>query len=313
MYPGQELVFTETMTGSGNTYIGMRNADDTAWVRWVGFDGTKISATNEGFDIATNYSTGYTVNNKLIAMRYDHGDNKLKWYDIDTTGVETLITSATTACDGNAIRISASGNNRVPQSPVLRYYGWEFVHAAASTPQTWHNWRCDRPSINSSIRIDTALRSRRALIPGYYMRWRTGLTAPNFFMGQWKSSNGASGLSNIEATHSYWDWGWKGVNTERIRALLGMTFNTSNANYNAGGGDPYWADPDPGTTEIQWRYNSDNSIDLYDFTNSAIIATKDVDGDGNGIYLTFATGSGITTVQLADDFLGGGDVTFGTI
>ena len=129
-------------------------------------------------------------------------------------------------------------------------------------------------------------------------------------MGQWKSANGASGLSNIEATDQFWDWGFKGTNQERVLNLLGFTFNTSNPNYNA---SPYWQDPDPGTTEIQWRYNSNNSIDLYDHTNSVIIATKDDDGDGSGIYLTFATGSGLTTVQLADDFLGGGDVTFGTL
>ena len=36
-----------------------------------------------------------------------YGDKKLKWYDINTTGVETLITTATVAEDGNAIRISA--------------------------------------------------------------------------------------------------------------------------------------------------------------------------------------------------------------
>ena len=306
MYPGQELVFQETMTGSGNTYVGMRNATDTSWERWVGFDGTNMSATNVGFDLAANYN----VNAKWLAMRYTHGDNKLRWYDINTAGVETLITTASTACDGNAIRISASGNNKVPNSPVLRYYGWDYVHTPTAYPQPWGNWRLNRPTPNTEIKIDTALKQRRALIPGYYMRWRTSVTAPNFFLGQWKSSNAASGIGNIEATDTYWDWGFKGNNSERFRALLGFTFNTSNANYNAGSGDPYWADPDPGTTEVQIRYHADtNKIDLHDFTNNSIIATKDVDGDGNGIFLTWATGHNVVASGLTDDFLGGGDVT----
>ncbi|MDP7368173.1 MAG: hypothetical protein QGH83_13060, partial [Candidatus Pacebacteria bacterium] len=109
MYPGQELIFQEGMGGSGNTYIGTRNGDDTAWVRWVGFDGTNIDDVAVGFDIASNYASGYGVNNKWVALRYDYGDNKLKWYDINTTGAETLITTATVACDGNAIRIVCSG------------------------------------------------------------------------------------------------------------------------------------------------------------------------------------------------------------
>jgi len=305
MYPGQELVFTETQTGSGNTYIGMRNGDDTAWVRWVGFDGTKISATNEGFDITTNYSTGYTVTGKVLAMRYDHGDNKIKWYDINTTGVETLITTASVACDGNAIRISSSGNNRVPQSPVLRYYGWEYIHTPTAYPQSWGNWRINRPSVNTTLRTDTVVRHRRGLLPGYYMRWTTPDSGQQVFNGGWKSSNNASGLTNVETTMSFWDWGFRMNNAERIANLHNMTFNTSNTNYvDASTG---WSDPDKGTTQIQIRYHADtNKIDLHDHTNNRVIATKDTDGDGNAIYLSH--GMGTDTTDIADNFFGGGDV-----
>ena len=211
LYPGQEFIFQENMGGSGNTYIGVRNADDTAWVRWVGFNGTKIDEVAGGFDIASNYASGYNVNNKWLALRYTHGDNKLRWYDINTTGVETLITTATVACDGNAITISIGGNNKAPTlGAEVRYYGWEYVHTPTADPQPWRNWRCDRPAINDRIKTDTVMRSLRPLMPGYYMRWETANTAPSMFFGQWKTSNASTGLTNMETVpHTYWDWGWR--------------------------------------------------------------------------------------------------------
>ena len=96
---------------------------------------------------------------------------------------------------------------------------------------------------------------------------------------------------------------------DNIKDLIGMTFNASNPNYDAA--TPYWEDPDKGVTQVQIRYNSDNSIDLYDFTNSAVIATVDSAGDGNPIYIDFGVGGNLSAIT--DDFLGGGDVDFGTV
>ena len=301
MYPGQELIFQETMTGSGNTHMGVRNGDDSAWVKSVSFDGTYLRNVATAFDISGG--TSYDVNNKMVALRYDYGDKKLKWYDINTTGVETLITTATVAEDGNAIRISCAGNNKVPNAPTLRYYAWEYAHTPTADPQPWRNWRIDRPSVNTSIKQDTALRHIRGLLPGYYMRWTTAESGVAIFFGGWKSSNNASGLSSVETTMSFWDWGFKMNNAERVLDLHNMTFNTANTDYSS----PHWNDPDKGTTQIQIRYHaSNNKIDLHDHTNNRIIATKDAAGDGNAIYL--GVGFGNNTNTLSDNFMGGGDV-----
>ena len=307
MYPGQELIFQENQGGSGNTYIGIRNADDSDWVKWVGFDGTYLIATNAGFDITTQYG----VQNKWLAMRYDFGDNKLKFYDTNTAGVETLITTASIAEDGNAIRIAVSGNNYIPgASTLLRHYGWEYIHMVVPMAQSWQNWRMNRPAVNNYILLDTVLRYRQALIPGRYFQWTTSDTYVNHFNGKWKSSNAASGLANVETTHSFWDWGWKGTNTEIIRNLLGMTFNASNSYYDAGSGDPFWDDPNPGTTILRLRYKSDNSMDLYDVSNSEVILTKDVDLGGEAVYLAWGVGIGINNTN---DLHGGGDLVSGTL
>ena len=309
MYPGQELIFQEGMGGSGNTYIGTRNGDDTAWVRYVGFDGTNIDDVAVGFDIASNYASGYGVNNKWVALRYDYGDNKLKWYDINTTGAETLITTATVACDGNAIRIVCSGNNKVPLATELRYYGWEYVHTATASPQPWKNWRIDRPSVNTSIKNDTVVKHRLGLLPGNYMRWTTPESGVSTFFGGWKSSMSASGNSNVDANSSYWDWGFRMNNSEQVIDLHNMSFNTANEDYDATGdsNNGVWDDPDKGTTQIQFRYHaSNNTIDLHDHTNNRIIATKDSAADGNAMYL--GIGMGTNTATLEDNFMGGGDV-----
>jgi hypothetical protein len=148
MYPGQELIFQENQGGSGNTYVGLRDAGDTTWTKSFSLDGTKVRAgVGEvvGFDIATYYASGYTCNAKWLALRYTKGDNKLRLYDIHTTGVETLITTANVAEDGNAIRISISGNNKtLDGTTMLRYYGWEYKHTPTNYPQPWKNWRVDR-------------------------------------------------------------------------------------------------------------------------------------------------------------------------
>jgi len=309
------------MTGSGNTHMGVRNGDDSAWIKSVSFDGTYLRNVATAFDI--NGGTSYNVNDKMIALRYDYGDKKLKWYDINTTGVETLITTATVAEDGNAIRISCSGNNKVPNAPTLRYYGWEYAHTPTAYPQPWGNWRLDRPTPNDMIHLDTVLRSRRALLPGYYLRWRLPESAPATFFGEWKSSNAASGIANVEAFNTYWNHGLKLTNVERIQdeqssgdGQIGWTLNASNSNYDAtagSGGGPAWDDPSPGNTNVQFRYHATNKIDFHDHTNNEVIATKDVDGDGSGIYISAGFGHNIIpTTGIADDFMGGGDVEIAT-
>ena len=311
MYPGQELVWNFSNTNH-NTFIGIRNPANTAWVKYLKLSQTKVNAGDVmGFDIDTYYSGGYTLTSKTVSLRYDYGDDKLKFYDITIAGVETLITTATVAEDGNAIRISIAGNGLVPQAVSLRYYGWEYVHTPTADPQSWRNWRCDRPSVNDRIKTDTVMKQRRGLLPGYYMRWQTANSAPSMFFGEWKTSNATSGLTNMEtAPHGHWNWGWRENTSEEIKERKGMSFNTSNTNYN---GSDRWTNPAPGVTQIQLRYHaSTNKIDLHDFTNNRVILTKDVDGDGSAIYMAWMAANGITTGQLTDDFFGGGDPAINT-
>ena len=137
------------------------------------------------------------------------------------------------------------------------------------------------------------------------MHWTLPVSHPNSQIGQWSATNASSGLTNLENNSTYWDWAFQSNTSEELDNLKGFTFNTSNPNYSA----TKWSDPSPGNTKFSIRYHSDNSIDLFDESNQAIIATKDVNGDGNPIFISWA-GGGATSTQAAmqDDFFSGGDV-----
>ena len=333
MYPGQEMLFTHDQPGAYQTEIGRRNGINTSWDRALTFTTRGVSNVT-GFDLSTTYEEadnilletdvglgadelllqdGYKVVQEAAtletkwALRYTKGDNKLKLWQIEkTTGKETLISTADTAEDGNAIEIHAGGAGRAFPMEI-RYYGWEFIHEYVVLP--WQNWRADRPTANDELANDAVVRSTRSLNPGEYLKWTTPQSQQAGRYGQWKSSNPATGITGVENETARWDWGIKRNNIEQLEVPIGMTFNTANTNYDANSGAPFWLDPNPGTTEVAFRYHSTNKLDLYDYTNNAIIATKDEDLDGSPFFLDFGNGVGTGTVNMADDFFGGGDVT----
>ena len=308
LYPGQELHWTNVATQ--NIDIGTRKIDDTAYDTSVEINASKFTAGGSvGTDLSIRYPSGYTHSNKKVVLRYNFSSHKLQWLDVHTNGIETLIAEALAAEDGNGVTISCSGTNAEPPSFSQWYYGWEYVHVRTQDPQPWHNWRIDRPAVNDRIVMDTVLRYRLALIPGRYFQWTT--TANDFihYNGVWKTSNAAEGLDDIENDLSFWEWGYLRQNTETIHTLHGMTHNTSNPNFVSGAGG-FWLDPDAGVTVLRLRYNSDNSVDIYDQTNSAVIATKDIDLDGSPFYFAIGLAAGITSINKMHD---GGDLISGAL
>ena len=307
MYPGQEVHWNYNHVNTGyHTYIGVRDVDDNTWLnnKAIKMGGTNfLLAESTGWDSTTNYA----AENKIFALRYDAIDFKLKLYDVTVVGVETLVTSALAAEDGNAINLSISGNGTKTSIGSVRYYGWEYAHLPHEHSQPWKNWRLTRPAANVSIKQNTVVRHRRALIPGKAMRWVTPNSGTSKYYGVWLTTNPNYGHINVDSHLLYWDWGFRMNTSEEVLELDQMTFNTSNPNYTASP-QATWDDPDKGVTNIQIRYNADNSIDLHDATNNQIIATKDVDGDGSPIYIS--VGMGTNETNIADNFMGGGDVQF---
>ena len=325
MRPGQEFSWTQLSDNSNgatknNMIIGVLNSDSDDFTYGVRFRQTgdlKIQSDQDsGFTVQAGITT--TTAGQSCRLKYDAGDNKLK-LDVVRSGVRETLAVSDSALDGNPIFITLGGEStRIPTTQGVSVYGWETVHQGVGHYNPWGNWRIGGFPENTNLSVgiastgnvlaykaDQVWRHKDGLAPGYKMHWLLPTTQINGQIGQWSSSNAASGLTNVENLDTYWDWSWQTNTSEEIDALKGFTFNTGNSNYSS----TKWTDPSPGNTKFSIRYHSNNSIDIFDESNSAIIATKDAAGDGNPIYVSWVAGGATSNqAQMQDDFFGGGDV-----
>ena len=325
MRPGQEFSWTQLSDNSHgatkhNMIIGVLNSDSDAFTHGVRFhQGGELKIQSEqdsGFTVQAGITT--TTSGQSCRLKYDAGDLKLK-LDVVRSGVRETLAVSNSALDGNPIFISLSGEStRIPTAQGVSVYGWEIAHEPPNYYNPWKNWRIGGFPENTSLAVgiastgnvlayapDQVWRHKDGLPAGYKMHWLLPTTQINAQIGQWSSTNASSGLTNTENNDTYWDWSWQTNTSEEIDALKGFSFNTGNPNYSA----TKWTDPNPGSTKFSLRYHANNSIDIFDESNSRIIATKTVNGDGNPIFISWACG-GATSTQAAmqDDFFGGGDV-----
>ena len=325
MRPGQEFSWTQLADNSHgatkhNMIIGVLNGDSDAFTHGVRFyQNGELKAQPEqdsGFTVQAGITT--TTAGQSCRLKYDYSDNKLK-LEVVRSGVRETLAVSDSALDGNPIFITLSGEStRVPTTQGVQVYGWEIAHEPPGYYNPWNNWRIGGFPENTNLAVgiastgnvlawqaDQVWRHKDGLAAGYKMHWLTPATHPNGQIGQWSSSNASSGLSNLENVDTYWDWSWQHNTSEEIDAVKGWTFNTSNSNYSA----TKWTDPNPGSTRISLRYHSNNSMDLFDETNSEVIISKSVANDGNPIYLSWVVGGATNNQnQMQDDFFGGGDV-----
>lgn len=327
--PGQELIWTQLSinnngSSKNNFIIGVLNSTFNGYSAGIRFNRTgtvKNQADQDGgFTLSAGISDATTTAGASMRLQYEYGTNKLVCYKVES-GVRTKLGESTLALDGNPIFISMGGDStRIPTSTTgVQVYGWEIAHTPPNYYNPWNNWRIGSfpenvtgigPGIHTNGNVlawqaDQVWRHKDGIPVGHKMHWTLPVSHPNSQIGQWSATNASSGLTNLENNQTYWDWAFQSNTSEELDNLKGFTFNTSNSNYSA----TKWSDPSPGNTKFSIRYHSDNSIDLFDESNQAIIATKDVNGDGNPIFISWA-GGGATSTQAAmqDDFFGGGDV-----
>ena len=328
--PGQEFSWTQLTDNSNgsnknNMIIGVLNSDSDAFTAGVKFSQTgslKVTAYQDAGFTVTGIGTVTPTAGTSMRLQYEYGTNKLVCYSLNA-GVRTKLAESTSALDGNPIFITLGGEStRIPVTQGVSYYGWETVHQPVGYYNPWGNWRIGGFPENQDLggvgihstgnvlahKTDQIWRHKDGLAPGYKMHWLTPASATNSRFGQWKTGNAISGLTNVENITTYWDWGWRTNTSEALFEPVGMTLNTSNSNYN-GSGTPLWADPNPGSTKISIRYHSNNSLDVFDESNSEVIMTKDANCDGNPIFISFGSGGDTNNLaQLQDDFFSGGDV-----
>jgi len=325
MRPGQEYIFTmptinQHTSTKNNFKIGVLDSTHRQYTTAINFNrlGQPKNQSDQdlGFTLAAGIGTVTDCAGASMRLKYEYSTNKLVC-DRVVAGVRTKIGESTSALDGNPIFITIGGDStRLPAATGVEYYGWEVVHEGVGHYNPWGNWRIGSFPENEglgvgttagvlSYKADQVWRHKDGLPAGYKMHWTLPSTQINGQIGQWASTNASSGLTNVENLDTYWDWSWQTNTSEEIDGLKGWTFNTSNSNYSA----TKWTDPSPGNTKFSIRYHSDNSLDIFDESNSAVIATKDVNGDGNPIFISWVAGGATQNQsQMQDDFFSGGDV-----
>ena len=328
MRPGQEFIWTQLAinnngSSKNNMIVGVLNSSFngyTAGIRFFRAGAPKDQVDQDaGFTLAAGIGTATQTAGASMRLQYEYGTNKLVCYKVES-GVRTKLGESTSALDGNPIFISMGGDStRMPSSTTgVQVYGWEIAHTPPNYYNPWNNWRIGSFPENTNLAVgiastgnvlawqaDQVWRHKDGIPVGHKMHWTLPASHPNSQIGQWSTTNASSGLTNLENNSTYWDWAFQSNTSEELDNLKGFTFNTSNSNYSA----TKWTDPNPGNTKFSIRYHANNSIDLFDESNQAVIATKDVNGDGNPIFISW-TGGGATSTQAAmqDDFFSGGDV-----
>ena len=337
MRPGQEFAWTQLNTNQNgstknNMIIGVLDSTYRTYTAGVKFYRggflKHVQDQDAGFTQTGVGATQINTAGTSVRLRYELGTNKLVCYSLNA-GVRTKLAESTSALDGNPIFISMGGDStRLPVTSGVEVYGWEFAHTPSNHYNPWNNWRVEgfpanvvglttgNHSTAVTIPRNTVLRHKDGLPQGYQMKWTTAVSStgnPN--IGVWKTSNATSGLTDV-TNPIYWNFSFETGGDEDIDSadMVGMTINTSNSNYDLDGGNPEWQDPSPGSTQIGFRYHSNNTIDLYDFTGSEVIATVNDTQDGNPVYISWgAENADFTTASdWADDFFGGGDVSIAT-
>ena len=340
MRPGQE--FQWTVGGSTSSHFNFQNFCigylgsnhiDMVGLRFYQDGRLKENASQSaGVTLTDNVDLTFDYSGLDVRIRYEYGTNKLKYYTV-VNSVRTHIATADATLDGNPIYISINGQRSyVPSASGVQVYGWEYVQhkPLKSNGDPWYNpwgqWRIggfpnnvSGLTIGKHADVDTlkiqkhsVLKHKDGLPRGYQMRWMSAESTPGTnTIGVWKTSNAA--VADIDAHYpQYWVWSFQIGGDEDIDRddLVGMTINEYNSKWSTLPGSWEWVNNNPGHIEIGIRYHSDNTIDVYDFTDDEIIATVDATQDGSPVYISGTFTSSISTVDaLNDDFFGGGDVT----
>jgi hypothetical protein len=345
MRPGQEFQWTVGGTTSShdsfqNFCIGYlaSNHIDIVGLRFYRDGRLKENASQSNGVTLTSAGIALTstdLSGTDVRIRYEYGTNKLKYYTM-VNSVRTHIATADATLDGNPIHISVNGQRSyVPSATGIQVYGWEYVHhnhIKYNRGEPWYNpwnqWRVNgfpstvvglttgKHSENATLRIErhSVLKHKDGIPKGYQMKWNTAADITgNFRVGVWKTSNPPYSDDLDSQAFTPWDWSFQTGGDEDIDDIdmHGMTINISNSNY-VSGSDPEWNNPNPGAVQIGLRYHNNNTMDLYDFTNSEVIATVDSVQDGNPVYISGAFNNEVGPTIFGDVFFGGGDVSIAT-
>jgi len=283
---GEEIVFSTPgntahvgIWNGGNGITGSDNVRNKGnWsVKWQ-YNHSQLSwesSNNQFASTGVELNRDVTANNGTYAIRFDYDSEKLQLWQI-STAYDWLISSAAAGVGATESYIFFSrgdgGSGTIlPSVSQIRASEW--------TLQSYVNAQAG-PTIHSGVQDDDIWKSTKSLRPGMKLKTTLGSDIKLHHWGV--GYGGTTGMGNGplnpygNATGS-----WRSSQNQQLRAEENSTFNN---NYTAAVDTSQNLTLELQGRNISWRYNSDNSWDLFDEDTDEVIVTGDTALDGNDMY-----------------------------
>ena len=283
---GEELIFTPAghdahigVWNGGNGVSGVTNVNNKSnWsTKWYykqssnQWDSSSGTYGKTGIDLASNVQT----DDGTYAIRYNYDSEKLELWEIDTSH-DWLISSASVGVGTTSQYIYFSSEKDSQASPTPG----SLPSVSSVRPSDYHKISSlntpQGPTIHHGVSNNDVWKSHRSLKPGEKIHFTVPTAAANQYWAV-----GYEGTSTQSNAYAQGTGTWRIPNTERIVAFAHCGMNTSYTAHDASlSGDTYIV---PGK-KCSWRYNADNTWDIYDEDLDEVIITGDNPLDGNDIY-----------------------------
>ena len=239
---------------------------------------SSVASHSVGVDIDSNFSSGYGITNSTVfAIRYSE-DNFLYLYDI-SNGTDVFICKSLLSLDGNPIFLHIAGQTTSVQTkiPVLteRFIDWTIVH----------DFDNSETSIKDGIEDHTVIRTNITISQGEKLMMNLVADGRSNYFGT--NYTGASSGNSLAETslENRWIYG----TSEQIFSGNDWTNNT-NAQYwdaSLGGSGAWQVANGVNAGMVSWRYQTNNTLELWSEDVGELIMTCDVPMDGNPIHIFY--------------------------
>ena len=302
---GEELIFTTSANdvhvgvwNGGNGVTGITNVNNKSnWsTKWY-FDS---SAEQWAVANTTYGKTGVDQNTSLYgedgtyALRYDYDSEKLQLWEIDGSH-DWLLSTANVGVGTTSQYIYFSCETDTQASPTPG----SLPVVSSVRPSDYHKISsvnaAQGPTIHHGVSNNDVWKSHRALKPGEKIKFTVPAAAANQYWAV-----GYEGTSTQTNAYAKGTGTWRIPNTERIVAFDHCGMNTSYTAYDPDNSSDTYIVPGK---KCSWRYNTNNTWDIYDEDLDEVILTGDNTLDGNAIYPhLMATTNGDTTNHAFQSF-----------
>ncbi|BCU98980.1 MAG: hypothetical protein CM15mV24_2050 [Bellamyvirus sp.] len=286
---GEELVFAVPSAalhvgvwGGGNGITGISNVHDRSnWTTKFRYSSEDTRWQNASTDIGkqgVDISTDIETDANTFAVRFDYDSQKLQLWEIDTA-FDWHVATANVAVGATETYIYFSSGGSTQTTPPASLPGITTHRSAEWERQSYVNAPVG-PTIYTGVQDDDIWKSTRSLRPG--MKLKTTLSSDTKIHHWGVGYGGTVGSGNGPLNpYSNATGSWRSSNSTELRAEENSTFNNK---YTAAVDGSTNSTLDLSGRNISWRYNSNNSWDVFDEDTDEVILTGDTNLDGGDMY-----------------------------